>query len=159
MVRIDKVDRRNLWALLKLEVSEEQKDFVATNVESIAEAYLTVAAGGIALPFGIFDDDVPVGFLMIGYDDIPGEENPPVSKGNYCIWRFMIDKNYQGRGFGRQAFALALDYVRSFPCGMAEKCFLSYEPENTAAAQLYHSFGFEENGEFDGDEVIAVIDL
>ena len=28
-----------------------------------------------------------------------------------------------------------------------------YEPENTVSKALYHSFGFRENGEMDGDEI------
>ena len=36
---------------------------------------------------------------------------------------------------------------------------VSYEPENTAAKKLYASFGFIENGEMDGDEIVAVLKL
>ena len=159
MISLKKVDSRNVWELLRLSVSENQKEFVATNTESIVEAYTTVAAGGIALPFGIYDGDIPVGFLMIGYGEIPGEENPPIARGNYSLWRFMTDEKYQHRGVGREALRLAIEYIRTFPCGPAGYCFLSYEPENTAAARLYHSFGFAENGEYDGDEIIAVMEL
>ena len=156
MISLKPVDSKNVWKLLRLKVSPEQEDFVATNTESIVEAYTTVTAGGVALPFGIFDDETPVGFLMLGYDDLPEEENPAISKGNYTVWRLMIDEKYQHRGYGRAALQLALDYIRGFPCGEAKYCWLSYEPENKAAAALYHSFGFEENGEYDGDEIIAV---
>ena len=34
-----------------------------------------------------------------------------------------------------------------------------YEPENTVSKALYHSFGFRENGEMDGDEIVAVLKL
>lgn len=156
MVSLKPVDSKNVWKLLRLKVSPEQDDFVATNTQSIVEAYTTVTAGGVALPFGIYDGDTPVGFLMLGYGDLPDEENPEISKDNYCIWRFMIDEKCQHRGYGKAAMQLALDYVRTFPCGEAKYCWLSYEPENSRAAALYHSFGFKENGEFDGDEVIAV---
>ena len=71
----------------------------------------------------------------------------------------MIDKDYQNRGFARKAVQLALDYIKTFPCGEAEYCWLSYEPENKAARQLYRSFGFEETGDMDGEEVIAVLKL
>ena len=71
----------------------------------------------------------------------------------------MIDKAYQRRGFGKEAVQLALDFIKSFPCGKAEYCWLSYEPENEAARQLYHSFGFTETGELDGEELIAVLRL
>lgn len=159
MTTLKEVNDKNVWELLKLEVDDSQRDFVATNTESIVEAYTTVSAGGIALPFGIYEDETPVGFLMIGYGNIPYEGQPSVHMGNYSIWRLMIDKRFQGRGLGRRALALALDYIRTLPCGTAELCFLSYEPENSVAASLYHSFGFAETGEYDGDELIAVLKL
>ena len=68
----------------------------------------------------------------------------------------MIDKAYQKRGYGKEAVRLALDFIESFPCGKADYCWLSYEPENEVAQQLYCSFGFTETGEMDGEEVIAI---
>ena len=56
----------------------------------------------------------------------------------------MIDKRYQGNGYGREALRLAVDFVRTAPCGKAEYCWLSYEPENEVARKLYLSSGFEE---------------
>ena len=159
MVSIQKIDQHNVWRILKLEVDETQKEFVATNTESIVEAYTTIVAGGIALPFGIYEDGTPIGFLMIGYGGIPEENNPAIARDNYCIWRFMIDKNYQGRGYAKKALRLALDYIKTFPCGKARCCYLSYEPENTVAARLYHSFDFTENGEYDGSEIVACLPL
>ena len=58
----------------------------------------------------------------------------------------MIDKNYQNKGYGRQAVELALEFIRTYPCGKADFCWLSYEPENTVAKSLYTSFGFAETG-------------
>lgn len=159
MVTLEPVTSKNIYPLLSLEVAPEQRDFVAANWESIADAYTTVTAGGVALPFGIFADGKPVGFLMIGYGEVPEEENPAVAAGNYCLWRLMIDRSCQRRGYGRAAISLALDHIRTFPCGPAKCCWLSYEPENTAAAALYHSFGFTENGETDGEEIVAVLPL
>ena len=55
---------------------------------------------------------------------------------------------------------LALDYIRTKPCGNAECCWLSYEPENEVARKLYSSFGFEEKEKPKGwDEVPAVLKL
>ena len=54
---------------------------------------------------------------------------------------------------------LALDFIRTWPCGKAEYCWISYEPENETAKKLYASFGFEETGEMDGEEVVAVMKL
>lgn len=159
-VRLEKIAAGNVWQILRLHVSPEQENFVAPNDISIIEAYLAVSGGGHALPFGIFAGDVPVGFLMIGYDVDASYENPPrIAYGNYSIWRLMIDKAHQHRGYGKQALARALDFIRTRPCGPAEYCYLSYEPENTAARSLYHQFGFTENGEYDGNEVVAVLKM
>lgn len=157
MVTLKKVNNKNIWHLIQLKVREDQKNFVASNTESILEAYTTITSGGVALPFGIYHDETPIGFVMFGYGEQPDEENPAIAKGNYCIWRFMIDKDYQGKGYAKEALHAALDYIRSFPCGDAEYCWLSYEPENIAAKTLYHRFGFEENGETVGDEIAAVL--
>ncbi len=159
-MKLEKVNSKNVWELLKLEVDDSQKDFVATNTESIVEAYTTLAAGGKVFPFGIYEGGEPVGFLMIGYDSADCDDGAPaVAKGNYSLWRLMIDKRFQGRGYGRRAIELALDFIRTFPCGRAEYCYLSYEPENLHAKRLYKSFGFAENGEMDDDEVVAVLKL
>lgn len=71
----------------------------------------------------------------------------------------MIDKRYQGKGFGREAVRLALEFIRTWPHGKAEYCALSYNPENEVARKLYASFGFAENGDTDDDEAVAVLKL
>ena len=159
MVRLEKITENNIWPLLELEVKEEQKSFVASNTVSILEAYCTITSGGVAMPYGIYAGDVPVGFLMIGYGDSDWENAPAIASGNYSIWRFMIDKRYQGNGYGKAAMAAVLELIRSLPCGPGEYCWLSYEPENTLAKAMYHSFGFFENGETDGEEIVAVLKL
>lgn len=160
MLRLEEVNGKNVWGVLDLKVEDDQKDFVAGNDISIIEAYVAVTGNGHAFPFGIFDDDVLVGFLMIGYDtDDYWDDAPSVAKGSYNLWRLMIDKNYQHKGYGKEAVKLALEFIRTFPCGRAECCWLSYEPENTAAEKLYHSFGFTETGDMDGEELIAVLKL
>lgn len=160
MIRLEKIDSENVWKIVKLRVSEEQEDFVASNAESLIEAYLTLSEHGQVLPFGIYADDVPVGFLMIGYDGADCTDAPlRIAPGNYSLWRFMIDERYQRRGYGRAALTEALSLIRSFPFGEAEYCYLSYEAENETAKRLYAEFGFEENGETDGDELVAVLKL
>ena len=160
MLHIEKINGKNVWEILKLHVSETQKEFVAANDVSIIEAYATITANGFAFPFGIYDGKTPVGFMMIGYDSADyWEEVPDIARGNYSLWRLMIDENYQKKGFGREAVALGLDFIKSFPCGKSEYCWLSYEPENEVARQLYCSFGFVETGDMVGGEIIAVLKL
>ena len=87
------------------------------------------------------------------------DDAPQIARGNYSLWRLMIDQTYQGKGYGRQAVKLALEFVHTFPCGEAESCWVSYHPDNAIARKLYGSSGFRENGEMDGEELIAVLKL
>lgn len=159
MVELRKVDSNNIWKIIKLSVNDNQLNFVATNTESILEAYTTITAGGVALPFGIYDNDTLVGFVMFGYDTNGDNDEPDIAAGNYCIWRFMIDKTYQGQGLGKKALQASIEYLRSGPCGRAKYCWLSYEPENVVAKTLYNSMGFFENGEMCGEEIVAILQL
>lgn len=158
-MELRKIDLSNVWKIVKLKVRDDQDDFVASNAESIIEAFAAREDGEVALPFGLYENGEPVGFVMFGYGSLGEENEPSVAAGNYCIWRFMIDKEKQGRGLGKKALRASLDYVSTFPCGKAEYVWLSYEPENVGAKALYESFGFCENGEVDGDEIVSVLKL
>lgn len=163
-IRLVKIDPQNFDEMINLQVNEIQKEFVAPNIYSLAEAYANLSAGKYAQPFGIYDGEIPVGFLMIGYDCFENEDDLlkyPIIKDNYMIWRFMIDKNCQKKGYGTAAMKLALDFIRTWPCGKAEYCWLSYEPENVIARKLYQSFGFVEESKIpeDWDEIPAVLKL
>ncbi len=116
MLRLEKANGKNVWELLKLRVSDDQRSYVASNNTSIIEAYTAITGNGYGFPFGIYDEDTPVGFLMIGFDgDDYWDDAPAIAKGNYNLWRLMIDERYQGRGYGREAVRLALDFIRTWP--------------------------------------------
>ena len=91
MLRLEKINGKNVWDILKLEVSDNQKSFVAANNISIIEAYTAITGNGYAFPFAIYEDDTPVGFLMIGFDVYDyWDDAPGIAKGNYNLWRLMI---------------------------------------------------------------------
>jgi diamine N-acetyltransferase len=71
----------------------------------------------------------------------------------------MIDKNHQGKGYGKKAMLTALELIRTFPYGKASLVSLSYEPENLAAKSLYSSLGFVETGDTQEGELIANLAL
>ena len=160
MFKLKKINRKNVGEILKLEVFDNQKRFVAPNNISIIEAYLAITENNDVFTFGIYNDDAPVGFLMIGFDVNSDDEGAPkIAKGNYNIWRFMIDKKFQGKGFGKKAMNLALEFVNTCPWGTANYCWLSYESDNDIARQLYQSVGFVETDEKDGEEIVAILKL
>ena len=160
-IHLEKITWDNYYKITNLHVKKEQSSFVATNLRSLAHAYVALSGGEIKpYPFGIYLGKKPIGFVMIGYNGYE-EGDPEFLKDTYFIWRFMIDRRYQGKGYGRQAFQLALDFVKTFPCGKSDLCWLSYEPENEAAKKLYASFGFVEVPEYykEGEEMPAILKL
>ena len=159
MIRFDEITNKNIWKVCALEPYEEQKDFVAENIQSLAEAYATRNEGNNVLPLAVYDDDILIGFVMIGKGTVGNEEESPLIKENYSLWRLMIDRKYQGRGLGKQTIDAVIALIRTFPFGEAKKLWLSYEPENVRARTIYLKRGFSENREMCGNEIVAVYDL
>ena len=58
MIHIEKVDHKNVWDIIKLAPFESQYNFVASNDDSLMEAYIAVMSeDAYAYPFGIYDGD------------------------------------------------------------------------------------------------------
>lgn len=159
MIQLKEITNKNIWKVCALEPFDEQKDFVAENIQSLAEAYATRNEGNNALPLAVYQDDALIGFVMIGKGTVGNEEESDLIKENYCLWRLMIDKKFQGKGYGKQTMDAVMALIRTFPFGQAQKVWLSYEPENTRAKEIYNKYGFVENGEMCGNEIVAVYDL
>jgi diamine N-acetyltransferase len=152
MPEIRPVTKDNWKELIRLKVREDQTHFVASNVYSIAESQFGDDYEGHwdLHPFGIYDVDTAVGFLMYGYNF----EHP---KQQAFIIRLMVDEKHQSKGYGRFGMQKMLEIFRGEE---RIKCVgISYEPENEAARKLYASLGFQETGESVGDEVLAVLQL
>jgi len=145
MVELRKIDKDNYNECLNLEVSDEQKNFVASNIYSLAQAWVFYDT---AYPFAIYADDIMVGFVMMGYY---------TEKNLYNIWRFMIDARYQQRGYGKAALQLSIEYLcEKFN---VSEIFLSFEPTNIVAEKLYSSLGFKRTGEVEGGEIVMRLDI
>ena len=161
MVHLEELNKYNVWDVIELTVKKEQESFIAGNEWSLVHAYVGNKTEGAVYPFGIFDDDKAVGFLMIAYDygEVCNDPDAPeISQKNYFLWRLMIDEEEQGKGYGRKAVELALEFVKTFPHGKADYCWLCYDKNNEVARKLYLSMGFQEIGEQD-DDINAVIKL
>jgi diamine N-acetyltransferase len=138
-VRLADVTADNWRDVAALELEDDQRDLVAGNLYSIAESKFDA----LARPRAIYAAAELVGFLMY---DADGHD------GRAVIYRFMIDRRFQGRGFGRAALQRALEEIRALP-GITTVS-ICYEPSNPAK-RLYASVGFIEIGCDEDGEVIA----
>ena len=142
---IDDTDRE---AVLALSVREDQP-FVAPNDVSLRQAAETNEEyPGVARPFGIYADERLVGFCMFSF--APEAEDPD---DRYWLWRFMIDKAEQGKGYGQAALQ---EIIRYFKDNGADRLYLSTEPENERGLHIYHKAGFRETGTISGDEAVLM---
>jgi len=143
--------------ILKLQVAENQKGFVAPNSVSLTEAYLDLVDddGDPFITMAIYNGDEAVGFIMSARDDDHEYEND--TEPCYFINRFMIDEKFQGRGFGKVAMEQFVQHIKTtWPRGEAVHLYLGYKETNHVARKFYQSLGFVETGQIKyGDEIIA----
>ena len=132
MIHLESVTQNNIDELLGLSVREDQRSFVSSVAESLAQAYVYPET---AYPFAVYEDDTLVGFIMMGYYDV---------KQYYTLWKFLIDKRYQNQGYGRQALELGLAYIRGK--FNSPDIYTGVAPGNTVAKNLYRSVGFQDTG-------------
>ncbi len=148
IIKLESVNDNNREAVLALSVREDQP-FVAPNDVSLRQAdEANAEQPGIARPFAIYADEKLVGFCMFAFD--PEEED---EDDRYWLWRFMIDKNEQGKGYGQAALQ---EIIRYFKENGADRLFLSTEPENELGLHIYHKAGFRETGMIDGGEAVLM---
>lgn len=92
MIELQKITDDNFEECIKLEPKEEQKNYVASNICSLAEAYVALTNNEcIPMPYAIYNNDIMVGFIMLSYNEaaMNNDENA------YWVCRLMIDKSYQ----------------------------------------------------------------
>src|SRR5256885_3232821 len=110
-VTLEVITSKTLMAVIDLDVSPAQRECVASNAVSIAEAHFNPGAWSRAVHAG----GVPVGFVMLFDPTIPGAmATDPVEPTDMVLWRLMIDRRHQGRGLGRAT----LDLVRAHIAGL-----------------------------------------
>lgn len=158
MVRLEKIADQNFKECIKLDPGEGNDKFVAPNTISLAQAYLAIANDTCTpMPFAIYEDEEMVGFIQLAY--YREDQDEDIDEPDYDIWRFMIAHEHQGKGYGKAALILAIEYIKTFPCGHANKVYLSYVPGNSGARGLYTSLGFVETGKLDGNEIVMALEL
>ncbi len=159
MIEFKEITWNNFNECISLELYEEQRNFLASNLYSLAQSYIALLNDKLpAMTFAIYDKNSMIGFIMMYYDTV--DENEYGNEAAYGILRFMIDKKHQGKGFGKESLEKALEYIRTYPQGKAKAVYIAYNPENEVANKLYKTFGFKGTGKVnDEDEVIVRLEL
>jgi diamine N-acetyltransferase len=132
-------------------VGPEQQRLVAPNAVSIAQAYFEPAAWFRA----VYAGGTPVGFAML-YD--PTRTREPEGGPETCfLWRFMIDRCHQRKGYGTAALRLLVEHACTLPGVTRLKT--SFVPEDGNASPLYERAGFRATREVDDGETVMELSL
>lgn len=141
MVNLRKITEENFIDAFNLKLGEGQEHYVSHPIRSLAQAYIYREQ---CQPFGIYDGDMMVGYVMVIYDyDIP----------EYDIWHMMIDVSKQGKGYGRSAIEQVITYIKTKPFGSSDRVTLTCNKDNPIATKLYQDMGFAPTGVEDEDEI------
>jgi diamine N-acetyltransferase len=151
VISLRPIDSTNYRECIELSVAPEQRGFVASNVQSLADAYVWRQA---AEPYAVYSDHQMVGFALLFpfAGDVDDESVPePGTERGIVLVRLMIDAGFQGRGYGRDALEAIVENVRERGLPTVR---LSVVPENEQALEFYRRNGFAETGEVHGGEIV-----
>jgi RimJ/RimL family protein N-acetyltransferase len=139
LLKLIEVNEQNWLDIRNLSVSDSQASFLDSAVGILARGY--VYRNNRARVIGIAADETIVGIALV--KDL--DEEPAC----YDLQQFMIDRRYQGKGFGTEALRLILSELekeRKYDC--VEVCV---KKDDAAALRVYEKAGFVDTGYIDDD--------
>ena len=144
---LKRIDESNFIDCFNLKLAVGQEKYVSNPTRSLAQAYVYYSQ---CVPFGIYAEDKMVGYVMVIYD---------YDDEVYNIWHMMIDKDFQGNGYGKGALQEVLRYISLKPFGQSKTVLITCNPENKIAYGIYRQLGFIETGRSGDDELELGITL
>jgi diamine N-acetyltransferase len=144
------VDEHTLKAVVAITLAPEQEPYVGSVAEALEEAR--------EVPEGkpwyrvVFDGELAIGFIMLSWNVTP---NPPEIIGPWYLWKLIVDKRYQGQGYGRAIIEKVADIVKAEG---ADTLLTSYALGPDSPGKFYQRVGFHPTGEvnIDGEIIVAL---
>lgn len=124
-----KLSKKNFWDATNIGIEKEQNNFVL-------DAKLSVAMGLMYPSKRVFvqtEGTTTIGLLVLNVDQ---------KKDDYNIDIIIIDKRFQGKGYGKLMVKWAVDYLKEHG---AKKLTIGVSRENIGAKKIYMNAGFEPN--------------
>ena len=148
MVSLRPITDANRDAVEALTVAPQQRRFVSDVRASLREA--AAEPGARAIYWAIYDDETPVGFVMIA-DEVDGPEYLP-----QFLWKLLVDERFQRRGVGTATLDLIVDFFRGQ--GRASMLTSAGQGEGSPVT-FYERYGFVRTGALHGDEIELRLEL
>ena len=146
MINFRAITEDNFDAIIRMKRPDDEH-FVASNAYSLAQAWLYRDAGDV-YPFAIYDDETPVGFMMLDED---------LDERCLIIWRIMFPVENQNKGYGTAAIREIIHLAKE--SGKYDFVLIDYAPDNKIAEHVYTKLGFKHTGVFEHGEYELRLDL
>ncbi|MBE5809765.1 MAG: GNAT family N-acetyltransferase [Clostridiales bacterium] len=146
MINFRAITEDNFDAIIRMKRPDDEH-FVASNAYSLAQAWLYRDAGDV-YPFAIYNDDAPVGFMMLDED---------VDEKCLIIWRIMFPVENQNKGYGTAAIREIIRLAKE--SGKYDFLLIDYAPDNKIAEHVYTKLGFKPTGRFEHGEYELRLEL
>lgn len=146
MIYFKEITEENFDAVIRMKRPEDEH-YVAPNVYSLAQAWLYRKANDV-YPFAIYNDDEPVGFMMLDED---------LEERSLIIWRIMFPEEHQNKGYGTEAIRQIIQMAAK--SGKYDFMILDYTPGNETAKHVYEKLGFKPTGEISNNEIVMRLNL
>lgn len=134
MIRLELVNKDNFDQVLDLEVAPKDQRRVASVEYSLAQAWL-YRDSEVLFPYAVKSGQLTVGFLLLSYQPM---EN------SYYIWRLLIDKEYQNRGYGKEVIRHILSLAKED--SSCQKVSVNYVIGNHKMRYILEKLGFQSVG-------------
>ena len=136
-MRLISVTEDNWMDVASLSVKDEQKGFVAPAIGILARGYVYRDCN---VKIYVFENDAAI----VGMALVREFTDEPLG---YDLQQFMVDEQYQRKGYGSQALQLILDELRKE--GHYDHVELCVKKADTEAIRLYEKHGFVDSGYID----------
>ncbi len=99
-LHICEVTAKNWRSVVALDVAKDQQQFIESNAFSLAESLYE----GNGTSVGLYDGETLVGYAMYGWYSVKHKS----------VWldRFMIDQQYQGKGYAKRFLRLLIQFLQ-----------------------------------------------
>ena len=141
-ITIRPVDHSNWKDVINLKVKENQENYIASNVTSIAQSKIFEDHFNLAINC----EEQTTGYILYFFTADNNNQIPKYLKqddGFYTeIVRFMIDAKYQRKGIGSKALKLLLGHLHDEHG--SRTIWMSYIKENLTSGNFFKNCGFQE---------------
>lgn len=139
MIRLELVNTENFEEVLQVQLAPQDYRRVASVEYSLAQAWLYREDGHL-FPYAVKTGENVVGFVLLSIQEDK----------TYFVWRLLIDKKYQNRGYGKEVIRYILSLAKED--SSCQKVSVNYVIGNHKMRYILEKLGFQSVG-LEGQEM------